>query len=221
MLSHEYKIAYVSSVSDLGFNSIVDHFKIKIKIIHIKDLVDLFLHISEIGQLDLIILDFNHIEINDARHMSISEIISSIVTFLRLVKEETSIAIAVFNDKDLEISKHIASNEIQGIIPIGPEYSTSDTIVALTEFLSGKEYTYTHLNKKTASSNAIGLTNRQQQIADIVCNRGISNKVIAKMLDITESTVKLHMTTILKKYGVRNRTQLALCVQKEKSKSNT
>ena len=56
----------------------------------------------------------------------------------------------------------------------------------------------------------ITLTPRQQQILDIIVTRGVSNKNFARMLHISESTVKLHMSSILKKFGVRNRTQLAL-----------
>lgn len=54
------------------------------------------------------------------------------------------------------------------------------------------------------------LTHRQQEIFDLICQRGISNKQIAKTLDITESTVKIHVSAILKKLCVRNRTQLLL-----------
>jgi DNA-binding CsgD family transcriptional regulator len=54
------------------------------------------------------------------------------------------------------------------------------------------------------------LTPRQKQIYDIISTRGSSNKHISKILNISESTVKLHVGAILKKYGVRNRTQLAV-----------
>lgn len=62
-------------------------------------------------------------------------------------------------------------------------------------------------NKKNLG---VDLTPRQKEILAIIQLRGASNKVIARMLNITESTVKLHITSILKKYKVRNRTQLAL-----------
>jgi DNA-binding NarL/FixJ family response regulator len=62
----------------------------------------------------------------------------------------------------------------------------------------------------TAVVNNIKLTSRQNQVLTLVCHRGISNKAIAKILEISESTVKIHISAILKKYGVRNRTQLAL-----------
>jgi DNA-binding NarL/FixJ family response regulator len=58
----------------------------------------------------------------------------------------------------------------------------------------------------------IKLTARQKQVMKLVCNRGLSNKAIAQVLKISESTVKIHVSAILKAYGVRNRTQLALAV---------
>jgi len=64
--------------------------------------------------------------------------------------------------------------------------------------------------KPITTTNIISLTSRQSQILQLVQDRGASNKTIAKMLGITESTVKLHIGAVLKKYGVRNRTQLAL-----------
>jgi DNA-binding NarL/FixJ family response regulator len=54
------------------------------------------------------------------------------------------------------------------------------------------------------------LTPRQQQVLKLVCHRGLSNKSIAGILKISESTVKIHISSILKEYGVRNRTQLVL-----------
>lgn len=64
--------------------------------------------------------------------------------------------------------------------------------------------------KEQAKKGTITLTVRQAQVLQLVQNRGASNKTIAKMLGVSESTVKLHMGAILKKYGVKNRTQLAV-----------
>jgi len=54
------------------------------------------------------------------------------------------------------------------------------------------------------------LTPRQTQVLRLICNRGLSNKAIANILKISESTVKIHISSILKEYGVKNRTQLVL-----------
>ena len=40
--------------------------------------------------------------------------------------------------------------------------------------------------------------------------KGLPNKQIARQLDITEATVKVHVKSILRKTGVRNRTQVAM-----------
>lgn len=61
----------------------------------------------------------------------------------------------------------------------------------------------------------INLTPRQEQIHALISTRGASNKVIARTLNISESTVKLHVSAILKKYGVKNRTQLVVFSPKE------
>lgn len=60
-----------------------------------------------------------------------------------------------------------------------------------------------------AVSNRHHLSEREIEI--IVClTNGESNKLIAKKLKITESTVKVHLKTILRKLGLDNRTQAAI-----------
>lgn len=54
------------------------------------------------------------------------------------------------------------------------------------------------------------LTSRQYEIFNIIATRGASNKQIARTLGISESTVKIHVSTIMRRFCVRNRTQLAL-----------
>ncbi len=53
------------------------------------------------------------------------------------------------------------------------------------------------------------LSEREIEIVRHLAN-GESNKLIAKHLDITESTVKVHLKTILRKLGLHNRTQAAM-----------
>jgi len=65
-----------------------------------------------------------------------------------------------------------------------------------------------------STDDKIKLTPRQLQIMDMICSKGASNKSIARLLNISESTVKLHVGHIFKKYGVRNRTQLAVFTRK-------
>lgn len=53
------------------------------------------------------------------------------------------------------------------------------------------------------------LTVRERQILDLVA-RGLSNKHVALQLDLHEKTVKHHMTRVLAKLKVTNRTEAAL-----------
>lgn len=56
------------------------------------------------------------------------------------------------------------------------------------------------------------LTNREYEIA-ILVSEGKSNKEISEMLFITEGTVKNHITKILDKLEIRDRTQLAILIK--------
>lgn len=53
------------------------------------------------------------------------------------------------------------------------------------------------------------LTGRQIEVATLISHRGLSNKQIARELGIGESAVKVHVGSMLKKYGLRDRTQLS------------
>jgi DNA-binding CsgD family transcriptional regulator len=58
------------------------------------------------------------------------------------------------------------------------------------------------------ASSATQLSPRQQQILQsVICNR--ENKEIASKLNITVRTVKFHISTLLSKFGVDNRADLA------------
>jgi len=55
---------------------------------------------------------------------------------------------------------------------------------------------------------ALRLTPRQQVVAVLVAD-GLSNKEIARHLEVNEGTVKAHLSAIFERAGVRNRTSLA------------
>ncbi|PAT38806.1 response regulator [Vandammella animalimorsus] len=55
------------------------------------------------------------------------------------------------------------------------------------------------------------LTAREVQVARLLA-RGASNKVIARELDVTESTVKIHVQNVLKKLNLNSRVQIAVYV---------
>jgi two-component system nitrate/nitrite response regulator NarL len=60
-----------------------------------------------------------------------------------------------------------------------------------------------------SASNGPQFSRREQQILAYLA-QGKPNKVIARLCNITESTVKLHLTAILRKIDAHNRTQAAV-----------
>ena len=62
-----------------------------------------------------------------------------------------------------------------------------------------------------SSSWQDNLTQRERETA-LLLAKGASNKEIARDLDITERTVKAHVSAILEKLGVRDRLQLSLVI---------
>lgn len=63
--------------------------------------------------------------------------------------------------------------------------------------------------EEPASPLARQMTEREMQMLDALC-RGLSNKEIARELELQEVTVKLHVKTACRKLGARNRTQAAM-----------
>lgn len=67
---------------------------------------------------------------------------------------------------------------------------------------------YTRLNEDTHARSLDGcsFTDREHAVLGLI-SEGASNKVIGRKLDITESTVRVHVRAILKKLGMQNRNQ--------------
>lgn len=69
---------------------------------------------------------------------------------------------------------------------------------------------------KETSAKLASLTPQQFRVLTMVCD-GLLNKQIAYDLDVSEATVKAHITAIFRKLGVRTRTQAALLLQQMES----
>lgn len=64
------------------------------------------------------------------------------------------------------------------------------------------------------------LTPRQQEIVEYI-KQGLSNKVIANRLKLSENTVRNHMRYIMDKLGVKNRVQVATLAMGKNKKKNS
>lgn len=150
-----------------------------------------------------------------------SEIVGMISTLRRCFVQSVRmhLGIVIKENCELKIIKNLHELEIDGIVPSSSRFGYENTKEAVEHLVEGKSYwpkdiiekLTSHANSKSSNKNIL-LTPRQTQVLSLVCNRGLSNKKIAQALKISESTVKIHMSAILREYGVRNRTQLALVV---------
>lgn len=157
-------------------------------------------------------------------NQSLIEIINMVETFSKLVGIEHDIAITlgVNNDTPYQIVKESQKLKIQGIIPASKDFGMDETMKGCNASWNNIPYWPKYIieqlpGAKKTNRQPVGeikLTPRQDQILYLIRERGSSNKVIAKTLNITESTVKLHVGLILKKFGVKNRTQLAVFSRK-------
>jgi DNA-binding NarL/FixJ family response regulator len=69
-----------------------------------------------------------------------------------------------------------------------------------------------HLNNNGKMNAPQALTFRQEQIARLIKNQGMTVKQLSQTLKISEATVKLHTGIIMKKFGVQSRTQLVVAM---------
>src|SRR5580698_5140560 len=112
-----------------------------------------------------------------------------------------------------------------GALGYVPKSASSETLLAAVGFvLQGNVYVPPLMLKeplpsasdvKTASAPeaAARLTDRQLDVLRQL-ERGLSNKEIALNLDLSEKTVKVHVTSIFRAFKVVNRTQAAIMARK-------
>lgn len=97
------------------------------------------------------------------------------------------------------------------------------SVVDSGEIWGGKEFIQQLIQQSANAPMMVGdsvifsgserLTDRELDVADLVA-KGMSNKEIARSLDVTERTVKAHLTTIFKKLSIKDRLSLALHIQR-------
>lgn len=158
--------------------------------------------------------------INSTNGIDAWNLIQTITTVIKAGGKKSKLMLGADVNTDPGIIKSFINQTdlCLGVWPYGPLHSLDEKRTALLAFKAGLKYIPPRIHeilrpkkqKLLAKDTTIKLTGRQQQILDIVRTRGASNKVIAKMLNISESTVKLHIGAILKKHNLKNRTQLAL-----------
>lgn len=159
---------------------------------------------------DLVVLDLNLPDV------------SGLSGFLKIKDKVPDVPVVV-------ISAFATDQVVQSVLAAGaagfiPKDAARETLrEAMMEIWDGK--TYVPAGFKTparataddptvaeVSRKIAGLSQQQARILSLIC-KGKPNKLIAYEMQLAEATVKAHITALLRRLGVQNRTQAALMVR--------
>ncbi len=118
-----------------------------------------------------------------------------------------------------EIIRRAIDHGASGFLPKSAPMQNMET--ALQAVLEGNIWVPENLPQKpyvekeelTIAEALANLTPQQFRVATMV-NQGLLNKQIAYELNVTEATIKAHMTEVFKKLAVQSRTQVALVLDR-------
>ncbi|MEM6998225.1 MAG: response regulator transcription factor [Pseudomonadota bacterium] len=134
---------------------------------------------------------------------------------IKILKEHFAVPIIMLSDSNLTDDMCDALNS--GAVGFLPKSSSAKMIIeAIMLAMDGtecfpKDKDLTKKNNETT----IELTARQHQVLSLLCE-GKPNKVIARDLDLSENTVRVHVSAILSILNVSSRSEAILVAQKRK-----
>jgi len=140
--------------------------------------------------------------------------VQSALELLRVRLPEAS-AVVLSDRDDVEEVNRALTHGVRGYIPTSVE---CEVAVAALRFISaGGTFVPAGTLRSTAAkpddqprrSDGLDLTPREFSVIDLL-REGKPNKLIARQLDMQESTVKVHVRNILRKLNAANRTHAAL-----------
>lgn len=107
-----------------------------------------------------------------------------------------------------EVARRALKEGAAGFLP--KTLNPIDMVAAVRDMLAGETYLpLEFLTQSAGARSEINLTPRETDVLRGI-TEGKSNKEIARDLDIQEVTVKLHLKTLSRKLGARNRTHAAM-----------
>lgn len=134
------------------------------------------------------------------------EVTFGVLTELRHALPECSLVLWVRS-----ISKELAYQAMEiGVRGILRKVSPQDVMIkCLQKVAEGDLWFEKTLTASFLGSKAVTLTKRERQLVNLLA-QGLKNKEIASMLFISEGTVKVYLSRLFHKVGVKDRFELAL-----------
>ncbi len=154
------------------------------------------------GSFDLVLLDINLPDVSALEGL----------TLLKLNSPSTAVAL-ISGIEDHHIIRTALANGADGFIPKSADPQILIHAVSLIlggeiflprSYLKGENPVQADAPRINAPSVLSTLTARQNDVFNLM-RQGLSNKEIARQLDLSESTIKSHISSILKEFGTTSR----------------
>lgn len=138
---------------------------------------------------------------------TVNEIVDALTTISTIAgPKKVSVGILVNDKCEQKFIQHLKKSNISGIVPHYKSFGDADFFDALNTLLSGtthwpEAYIVPRVKSSTRATVEYGirLTSRQREIMALVANRGLSNKKIAQILNISESAYQFYPKSIWSK----------------------
>ena len=155
---------------------------------------------------DIVLLDLHMpgLSGHDAIQLILQDTPSCQVILLTVSEDADDLADALKNGAAGYLLKNIDADYLLGALR---RAFAGDSVIS--ESMTAKLVARFRNPAPVRSSGADKLTPREREILGELA-AGLANKEIARKLDVAESTVKIHLQSILKKLGVHNRVQAAI-----------
>jgi DNA-binding NarL/FixJ family response regulator len=130
---------------------------------------------------------------------------------LRVIGERfpTTACVMISGDETEGVVSRAIAHGASGFIP--KSLTADQTIAAIRRVLAGEVFVPANAPEATGEPGA--LTLRQLEVIDML-GRGLTNKEIARAMNLAERTVKAHITGVFEALKVRNRTEAVLAAQR-------
>lgn len=166
-----------------------------------KDLPEAMQHVSSAGPFDLVLLDYEMPGMNGLDGLR------------EMIRANQGKPVAILSGT---ASKGIAESALSlgasGFIP--KTMSPKSMVFAVKFMIGGEKFAPFEYLFKDNSEETFGLSGREKEVL-VGISAGKSNKEIARDLDLQEVTIKMHVRSMARKIGAKNRTHAAMLAREK------
>lgn len=152
--------------------------------------------VREVGEFDLVLLDYSMPGMDGLDGLA----------KMRKANKEKPVAI-LSGTAPREVAEAALKAGAQGFVP--KTLAAKSLVVAAQFMAAGEIYAPFGFMQQNEDDGTGPMTKRELEVLRGIC-QGKSNKEIARDTDLQEVTIKLHVKTLCRKLGARNRTQAAM-----------